>query len=174
MLLHTVLGAGIDAQNFNWLEAPDQQLLDTAVQQLRYLGALEPAGQGLQLTPFGRLVIGLQASRLLFVCHVMPCPAMPPALCKLAMPLRHWGSMHWLDPALPNNSNRLHILLHPQLPKLLLRQLQLQQCVTSPTWGSPPPCLLPALPFYNCHNYYGLIQKVIALFGGLSTKHQGT
>lgn len=53
--------AGIDAQQFDWLEAPDKVLLDTAVQQLRYLQALEPNGAGFKLTPFGKLVISLQA-----------------------------------------------------------------------------------------------------------------
>ncbi|DBA71364.1 TPA: hypothetical protein ACH3X2_011173 [Trebouxia sp. C0005] len=52
---------GIDAQQFDWLEAPDKVLLDTAVQQLRYLQALEPNGAGFKLTPFGKLVISLQA-----------------------------------------------------------------------------------------------------------------
>lgn len=60
-LMLLVVTAGIDAQHFDWIEAPDKQLLDTAVQQLCYLEALEPDGTGFKLTPFGRLVINLQA-----------------------------------------------------------------------------------------------------------------
>jgi len=44
------------------LDAPNQQVLAAAVQQLLYLQALEAGGDGLKLTRFGEVVVKLQAS----------------------------------------------------------------------------------------------------------------
>ena len=60
----TVSGAvcvGVDADRFNWLDAPDPELLNDAVQQLRYLEAMEQQNGQWSLTDFGKLVIDLQA-----------------------------------------------------------------------------------------------------------------
>lgn len=59
-LLMTWCCVGVNAQDFNWLDRPDDDLLNNAVQQLIWLGALEQRNGLSALTEFGRLVIDLQ------------------------------------------------------------------------------------------------------------------
>ena len=58
---------GVDAQHFNWLDRPDDDLLNNAVQQLVWLGALERQNGQSTLTEFGRLVIDLQVGCSCFI-----------------------------------------------------------------------------------------------------------
>lgn len=54
----------MDAQDFNWLDRPDDDLLHNALQQLVWLGALDQQNGQTTLSEFGRLIIDLQVRSL--------------------------------------------------------------------------------------------------------------
>ena len=87
----------MNAQDFNWLDRPDDDLLNNAVQQLIWLGALEQQNGQPQslwnrlllkpsrqtaLTEFGRLVIDLQVG---CNCNIQDLCRYHPQICAFSL-----------------------------------------------------------------------------------------
>lgn len=61
-ITHVLSSTGVDADKFEWLDRPSQEVLGSAIKHLLYLSALEADGNTFKLTTFGELVVKLQAS----------------------------------------------------------------------------------------------------------------